>query len=167
MVSVPTEPTPAAGQTRWLASASVSVTVPVVQLDPDLPLPRYAHDGDAGLDLHAREDASIAARGGRALVPTGISIAVPAGHGGFLLPRSGLALKHGVTLANAPGLIDAAYRDEVKVALVNTDPDSDYEVRRGDRIAQLVIQRVEHVMWSIVDTHDGFDRGGGFGHSGR
>lgn len=154
-------------RSRSISSPGVSINVPVVQLDTDIPLPTYAHDGDAGLDLHAREDAVVTAGGGRALVPTGISIAVPPGHGGFVLPRSGLALKHGVTLVNAPGLIDAAYRDEIKVALLNTDPDADYEVHRGDRIAQLVIQRVEHVTWSIVDSHDGFDRGGGFGHSGR
>jgi dUTP pyrophosphatase len=141
--------------------------VPVVQLDADLPLPTYAHVGDAGLDLVAREDALITAGGGRVLVPTGISIAIPPGHGGFVLPRSGLALKYGVTVANAPGLIDAAYRGEVKVVLLNTDPTADYQVHRGDRIAQLVVQRVEEVVWNVVETLDGEDRGGGFGHSGR
>jgi dUTP pyrophosphatase len=141
--------------------------VPVVRLDPDLPLPTYAHPGDAGLDLVAREDALVTAGGGRALVPTGIAIAIPPGHGGFVLPRSGLALKHGVTVLNAPGLIDAAYRGEVKVVLVNTDSTADYQVHRGDRIAQLVVQRVEEVLWQVVDSLDGEDRGGGFGHSGR
>lgn len=141
--------------------------VPVVRLDPDLPLPVYAHQGDAGLDLHAREDAVLVAGGGRALVPTGIAIAVPPGHGGFVLPRSGLALRHGVSIVNAPGLIDAAYRGELKVVLVNSDPVSDYVVHRGDRIAQLVVQRVEEVAWQVVDELDGADRGGGFGHSGR
>ncbi len=146
---------------------SVSLPVPIVQLDIDLPLPEYAHEGDAGLDLYAREGAVLAAGGGRALVPTGISIAIPMGHGGFVLPRSGLALRHGISIVNAPGLIDAAYRGEVKVVLVNTDPEHDYEVHRGDRIAQLVIQQVESVAWQVVDSLDGVDRGGGFGHSGR
>jgi dUTP pyrophosphatase len=141
--------------------------VPIVQLDPDLPLPDYAHDGDAGLDLHAREDAVLAAGGGRALVPTGISIAIPMGHGGFVVPRSGMALRHGISVVNGPGLIDAAYRGEVKVVLVNTDPDADYHVHRGDRIAQLVVQRVETVSWQVVDSLEGIDRGGGFGHTGR
>jgi dUTP pyrophosphatase len=145
----------------------VSLPVPIVQLDPDLPLPAYAHEGDAGLDLYAREDARLAAGGGRALVPTGISIAIPMGHGGFVLPRSGLALKHGLSVVNGPGLIDAAYRGEIKVILVNTDPHEAYDVARGDRVAQLVIQRVEEVHWQVVDTLDGIDRGGGFGHSGR
>lgn len=145
----------------------VSLPVPIVQLDPDLPLPAYAHEGDAGLDLYAREDARLAPGGGRALVPTGISIAIPTGHGGFVLPRSGLALKHGISVVNGPGLIDAAYRGEIKVILVNTDPTEAYDVTRGDRIAQLVIQRVEEVHWQLVDTLDGIDRGGGFGHSGR
>jgi dUTP pyrophosphatase len=143
------------------------LTVPVVRLDPDLPLPRYAHTGDAGLDLQAREGAILDPGGGRALVPTGIAIAIPPGHAAFVLPRSGLALRHGVTVVNAPGLIDAAYRGEVKVVLLNTDPHEAYEVHRGDRIAQLVVQRVEEVAWQIVDALDGEDRGGGFGHSGR
>ncbi len=145
----------------------MSLPVPIVQLDPDLPLPAYAHEGDAGLDLYAREDASLEPGGGRALVPTGISIAIPMGHGGFVLPRSGLALKHGISVVNAPGLIDAAYRGEIKVVLLNTDPSEPYAIHRGDRIAQLVIQRVEQVAWQIVDDLEGIDRGGGFGHSGR
>ena len=139
--------------------------VAVVRLDAELPLPAYAHPGDAGLDLHAREDASVPA-GGRALVPTGIAMAIPPGHGGFVLPRSGLALHHGVTVANAPGLVDAAYRGELKVILLNTGQ-ADYTVHRGDRIAQLVVQRVAEVTWQVVDELDGDDRGGGFGHSGR
>ncbi len=143
------------------------LAVPVVRLDPDLPLPRYAHVGDAGLDLQAREGATLVAGGGRALVPTGISIAIPPGHAAFVLPRSGLALRHGVTVVNSPGLIDAAYRGEVKVVLLNTDPHEAYEVHRGDRIAQLVVQRVEEVEWQVVDALDGEDRGGGFGHTGR
>lgn len=143
------------------------LSVPIVQLDPELPLPSYAHPGDAGLDLRAREGAVVAAGGGRALVPTGIAIAIPVGWAGFVLPRSGLALKHGIGVVNAPGLIDAAYRGEIKVILLNTDPTVDYHVQRGERIAQLVLQRVEEVSWQVVDELDGDDRGGGFGHSGR
>jgi dUTP pyrophosphatase len=143
------------------------VPVPVVRLDPDLPLPAYAHHGDAGLDLRAREDGVVPPAGGRLLMPTGISIALPVGHAGFVLPRSGNALNHGLTVANAPGLIDAAYRGEIKVILLNTDPGEPFTIRRGDRIAQLVVQRVEEVQWSVVDSLEGDDRGGGFGHSGR
>ena len=143
------------------------LSVPIVQLDPELPLPSYAHPGDAGLDLRAREDAVVPAGGGRALVPTGISIAIPAGWAGFVLPRSGLALKHGIGVVNSPGLIDSAYRGEIKVILLNTDPVDDFHVVRGERIAQLVLQRVEAVVWDVVDSLDGDDRGGGFGHSGR
>ena len=145
----------------------IALPKPLVRRDADLPLPAYAHEGDAGLDLYAREGAVLAAGGGRAMVPTGISIAIPPGHGGFVLPRSGLAAKHGISVVNAPGLIDAAYRGEIKVVLINTDPTDDYEIHRGDRIAQLVIQRVETVEWNVVDELDGADRGGGFGHSGR
>ena len=141
--------------------------IPILRLDPDLPLPAYAHSGDAGLDLHARQDAHLPAGGGRALVPTGIAVAIPPGHAGFVLPRSGLALRHGIALVNAPGLIDAAYRGELQVVLLNTDPADDYTVHRGDRIAQLVVQRIDEVAWRVVDTLDGEDRGGGFGHSGR
>lgn len=141
--------------------------VPVVRLDPDLPLPDYAHPGDAGLDLHAREDAKIAAAGGRAMVPTGIAVAIPVGYAGFVVPRSGNALRHGISIVNTPGIIDAAYRGELKVILLNTDPADDYTVHRGDRIAQLIIQKVEEVTWVEVDALDGEDRGGGFGHSGR
>lgn len=141
--------------------------VAIQRLDPDLPLPTIAHRGDAGVDLYAREDARIPGGGGRVLVPTGIAVAIPQGYAGFVLPRSGLALKHGISLVNTPGLIDAGYRGELKCVLINTDPVADYEVKRGDRIAQLVIQRVEEVNWQVVDSLDGFDRGGGFGHSGR
>jgi dUTP pyrophosphatase len=145
----------------------VPLPIDLVQLDPELGLPAYAHVGDAGLDLLAREDATIVAGGGRVLVPTGISIAIPVGWCGLVMPRSGLALKHGLSIVNAPGLIDAAYRGEIKVVLINTDRDHDYHVARGDRIAQLVIQRVETVEWNVVASLDGVDRGGGFGHSGR
>jgi dUTP pyrophosphatase len=145
----------------------MSLRVPVVQLDPELPLPTYAHAGDAGLDLLAREDAVVGAAGGRALVPTGIAVAIPSGHAGFVVPRSGLALRHGISVVNAPGLIDSAYRGEVMVILLNTDPTADYQVHRGDRIAQLVVQRVDEVGWDVVAELGGHDRGGGFGHSGR
>jgi dUTP pyrophosphatase len=143
------------------------VDIPIVRLDPDLPLPAYAHPGDAGLDLRARIDTVVPAAGGRVLVPTGVAIAIPEGHAGWVLPRSGLALEHGIALANAPGLIDAAYRGELKVILLNTDPRHDFVVHRGDRIAQLVIQRFATVQWVEVDTLEGDDRGGGFGHTGR
>jgi dUTP pyrophosphatase len=143
------------------------LSIPLVRLDPDLPLPAAAHEGDAGIDLYASDGAVVSARGGRALIPTGISIAIPMGYGGFVLPRSGLALRHGLSVVNGLGLIDAAYRGEIKVILLNTDPDDDYTIERGDRVAQLVIQRVESVVWDVVDTLDGVDRGGGFGHSGR
>jgi dUTP pyrophosphatase len=146
------------------------IAVPLHQLDPDLPMPSYARSGDAGADLFAREGAHLAAGGGRSLVPTGIVIALPAGYGGFVLPRSGLALRHGVTCLNTPGLIDPGYRGEVAVLLVNTDPLQDYEVQRGDRIAQLVIQSIEHAEFAPVGREllGGSERGeGGFGHSGR
>jgi dUTP pyrophosphatase len=141
--------------------------IPVLRLDADLPLPAYARPGDAGADLVAREGAVLPAGGGRAIVPTGIALAIPEGWAGFVQPRSGLALRHGVTCLNTPGLIDAGYRDELRVLLVNTDPVADYEVRRGDRIAQLVIQRVEHADFAPVDALDESERGtGGFGHTG-
>jgi dUTP pyrophosphatase len=144
--------------------------VPLVRLDPDLPVPSYAHHGDAGADLYAREDAVLGPAGGRALVPTGVAMALPPGYAGFVLPRSGLALRHGVTCLNTPGLIDAGYRDELRVLLVNTDPSRPYEVKRGDRIAQLVIQAIEEAKFSETDTGQlpASTRGlGGFGHTGR
>ncbi len=142
--------------------------VPIVRIDPDLPLPGYARPGDAGADLMAREAAVLRAGGGRALVPTGVAVAIPEGYAGFVLPRSGLALRHGVTLLNTPGLIDAGYRDELRVLLVNLDPDDDYQVRRGDRIAQLVIQRVEAAAFVLAEELTTSARGtGGFGHTGR
>lgn len=146
---------------------SKSVVVDVRRLDPELPLPTTAHRGDAGVDLHAREDAVLPAKGGRVLVPTGLAVAIPVGFMGLVVPRSGLALKHGVTLVNTPGIIDSGYRGELKVVMINTDPSSDYHVRRGDRIAQLVIQELVPVTWREVEELTGEDRGGGFGHSGR
>lgn len=144
--------------------------VPVHQLDPGLPLPSYARPGDAGADVYAREGVKLAAGGGRALVPTGLVVAIPPGHAGFVQPRSGLALRHGVTCLNTPGLIDAGYRGELAVLLVNTDPEAAYEVTRGDRIAQLVIQEVavaEFVPTAGEDLPPSERGGGGFGHSGR
>ena len=140
--------------------------LPVVRLDPDLPLPAYAREGDAGLDLLAREDAVVAPGGGRALVPTGVALAIPEGFAAFVVPRSGLALRHGLTVVNAPGLIDAGYRDEVKVILLNTDAEHEHRVLRGERIAQLVIQRVETALLVEVEVLPGVGRGGGFGHTG-
>ena len=132
------------------------------------PTPTYAHPGDAGADLASAESVVIKAAGGRALVATGMRIAIPEGYAGFVLPRSGLALKHGVTCLNTPGLIDSGYRGEVKVLLVNTDPTEDFKVEIGDRIAQLVIQQVEQAAFESVDELDDHVRGdGGFGSTGR
>jgi len=144
-----------------------SLTVPIRLLDPGLALPAKAHEHDAGLDLHARVDAVLSARGGRMLVPTGIAVAIPVGYMGMVVPRSGLALKHGVSLVNSPGIIDTAYRGELQVIMINHDPEHDYHVQRGDRIAQLIVQAIANVEWSPVVELDDNDRGGGFGHSGR
>jgi dUTP pyrophosphatase len=142
--------------------------LPVLRLDPDLPLPAYARSGDAGVDLVAREDVTLAPAGGRALVPTGIAIALPDGYAGFVQPRSGLAFKHGVTCLNTPGLIDSGYRGELKVCLINHDPIEPFDVKRGERIAQLVIQAVEQVDFVEVEVLDESERGDkGFGSSGR
>ncbi|HTN78817.1 MAG TPA: dUTP diphosphatase [Acidimicrobiales bacterium] len=143
------------------------IEIPLVRLDLDLPLPLYARAGDAGADLCAREGTTLAPAGGRAVVPTGLAVAIPPGHAGFVLPRSGLALAHGVTVLNSPGLIDAGYRDELRVVLVNTDPTTPYEIHRGDRIAQLVIQPVAACSFVVVAELEGENRGGGFGHTGR
>ena len=137
-------------------------------LHPDAVLPKYANEGDAGCDLVAIEDAVLKAGGGRAMVATGVAIAIPQGFGGFVLPRSGLASKHGVTCSNAPGLVDSGYRGELKVAMVNLDPTNDYEVKKGDRIAQLVILAVPSVSFSLVDELPEASRGeDGFGSTGR
>ena len=144
------------------------MNIAIRHLDPELPLPSYARPGDAGADLVASEDVTLAAAGGRALVGTGIAVAIPDGYAGFVQPRSGLALRHGITCLNSPGLIDSGYRDELRVLLVNTDPDEIYQVNRGDRIAQLVIQPVAPAQWEVVDELPPSDRGlGGFGHTGR
>jgi len=144
-----------------------AVDVLVRRLDPDVPLPSYAHPGDAGLDLVTTVDV-VLEPGERALLPTGIAIALPEGYAGFVHPRSGLALKHGLSIVNAPGTVDAAYRGELAVTVINLDPRDAVHLRRGDRIAQLVVQRVEHAVLHEVDTLPGSDRGeGGFGSSGR
>ena len=142
--------------------------VPIVRLDPDLPLPAYSRPGDAGIDLMARTSTVLAAGGGRALVPTGVAVSLPEGCAGFVLPRSGLAIKHGVTCLNTPGLIDSGYRGELKVVLVNTDPSQPFTVERGERIAQLVVMAVEQVRLVEVDSLDPSTRGHqGFGSTGR
>jgi len=139
----------------------------VRKLDADLDLPDAQHLDDAGYDLRAAVNTHIDPAGGRALVPTGIAVAVPPGYAGFVLPRSGLALNHGVTCLNTPGLIDSQYRGELKVLLVNTDPTHPYDVRRGDRIAQLVVQKVEAIEWVAVDELDVTQRDSfGFGSTG-
>jgi len=144
------------------------VRIPVRRIDPSLPLPAAAHQGDAGYDLRARERVMLAPGGGRAAVPTGIAVAIPPGWAGLVLPRSGLALRHGITCLNAPGLIDAGYRDEIRVVLVNHDPAEPFEVAVGDRIAQLVIQEVAAIDWDEVEDLGQTARGqGGFGSTGR
>ncbi|HTU39852.1 MAG TPA: dUTP diphosphatase [Acidimicrobiales bacterium] len=143
--------------------------VPLHQLDAELPVPRYAREGDAGADLLARSDVTLARGGGRAIVPTGVAVAIPVGYAGLVVPRSGLAARHGVTCLNAPGLVDAGYRGELMVVLVNHDPERDYEVSRGDRIAQLVLVRVEQAGFELVPEAGlgTSERGsGGFGHTG-
>lgn len=142
------------------------VDVLIVRLDPDLELPRYEHPGDAGMDLRSRIDVTLAP-GGRALVPTGIAIALPDGYAGFVHPRSGLAVRHGITIVNAPGTVDAGYRGELQVCLLNTDSIEAVVVHRGDRIAQLVVQPVSRVSLHEVVELPGSHRGAdGFGSTG-
>ena len=141
--------------------------IPLRRLDADLAMPAYATEGDAGADLVASEAITLGPGGGRALVPTGAAIAIPAGYAGFVQPRSGLAMRHGVTCLNSPGLIDSGYRGELKVLLVNTDPTESFTIERGNRIAQLVIQRVEHCEFVEVEELPDSARGeGGFGSTG-
>ena len=147
-------------------TASAPIAVLIQQLDDGLPLPAYAHPGDAGADLVTSVDIELAP-GERAMVPTGVAIALPDGYAAFVHPRSGLAARFGVGIVNAPGTIDAGYRGEINVLLVNHDTVIPVRLSRGDRIAQLVVQRVEEVAWQVVDELDGVDRGGGFGHTGR
>jgi dUTP pyrophosphatase len=143
------------------------VVTPVTGAEAQPELPRYAKPGDAGLDLRSRISAVVRAGGHRLQVPTGLSVAIPPGYAGFVLPRSGLALRHGITCMNSPGLIDSGYRGELQVILVNTDPTKDFEIEVGDRIAQLVILAVPTVALVQVDELDDTERGaGGFGHTG-
>jgi dUTP pyrophosphatase len=138
----------------------------IIRLDPEVPLPGYARPGDAGADLAAAEDVDLAP-GERAVVRTGIAIALPEGYAGFLHPRSGLAARHGLTMVNAPGTIDAGYRGEIKVILLNTDVGRPVSLRRGDRVAQLVVQRVENVVFREVAALPESVRGqDGFGSTG-
>ncbi len=149
-----------------MTAQSDRVEVLIRRIDPGLPLPGRAHPGDAGVDLHAARDVELGP-GDRAVVPTGISIALPDGYAAFVHPRSGLAARHGVTLVNAPGTIDAGYRGEIAVTMINTDQRAAVRFRRGDRIAQLVIQRVEHAVFREVSSLPGSARGdGGFGSTG-
>ncbi|MGH8891941.1 MAG: dUTP diphosphatase [Actinomycetes bacterium] len=142
------------------------VDVLVRRLDPDVPLPTYAHPGDAGADLAAAEDVELGP-GERAMVRTGVALALPDGYAAFVHPRSGLAHRFGVGIVNAPGTVDAGYRGEVKVLLVNHDPHETVRLRRGDRIAQLVVQRVERARFHEVDVLPGSARGeGGHGSTG-
>ena len=144
-----------------------SVQVLITRLDPDLPLPRYAKGGDAGADLVSRIDITLAP-GERSLVPTGIAIALPDGYVALVHPRSGLAIKHGVTMVNAPGTVDAGYRGELQIILINHDKSESVSFKRGDRIAQLVIQKVERAEFVEVQDLPGSGRGtGGFGSTGR
>ncbi len=145
---------------------SPRMRLPITRLDRELPLPRYAHDGDAGLDLFSAEDVVLKPFA-RSLIPTGIAVAIPEGYAGFVQPRSGLAIKQGLSLVNTPGLIDSHYRGEIKIIAINLDPDSDISLKRGDKIAQLVIQPVARVQLLEVDELDSTARGeGGFGSTG-
>ena len=147
-------------------TADPSTEVLLLRLDPELPAPAYAHPGDAGADLVSRIDVVIPPQG-RVTVPTGMAIALPDGFAAFVHPRSGLAMRHGLTIVNAPGTVDAGYRGEIAVTLLNTDVEHALELHRGDRIAQLVVQRVERVRFVEAEQLPGSHRGeGGFGSSG-
>jgi dUTP pyrophosphatase len=136
-------------------------------LDEGLEMPRYQHEGDAGLDLPSRVDL-VLEPGARAMIPTGIAVAIPPGYAGFVLPRSGLASRHGIALVNSPGLVDSGYRGEMSIVMINTDKHETFHIKRGDRIAQLVIQKVEEVKLVRVAELDNTSRGeGGFGSTGR
>ncbi|MGN0286771.1 MAG: dUTP diphosphatase [Atopobiaceae bacterium] len=143
-----------------------SIKLPIRRLDPSVQLPSYAYEGDAGLDLRSNEDVDLAPFE-RRLISTGLAIAIPEGYAGFVQPRSGLALREGLSMANTPGLVDSHYRGELKVCAINLDPNNTIHVSRGERIAQLVIQAVPTVKLCEVDQLDQTDRGeGGFGSSG-
>mgnify|MGYP001086390291 FL=1 len=140
--------------------------LPIVRLDPELPLPSYAHEGDAGLDLYAAEDRVLGPLE-RTLIPTGIAVAIPDGHAGFVQPRSGLAVSSGLSFVNTPGLIDSRYRGEIKVVAINLDPARPLQISRGQKIAQLVIQPVVRATVIETDALDRTSRGeGGFGSTG-
>lgn len=140
--------------------------IPIKKLRPEATLPKYAHQGDAGCDLYSCEDVTLTP-GARAKVATGIALAIPDGYAGFVQPRSGLAARHGISIVNSPGLIDSKYRGELCVLLVNLDPREAYGVSKGDKIAQLVIQKVEEVSFDLAEELDDTSRGeGGFGSSG-
>ncbi|MFY9555139.1 MAG: dUTP diphosphatase [Blastocatellia bacterium] len=142
------------------------IEIQIQLLDEDLPMPRYQHEGDAGLDLHSRVDI-VLGPGERAMVPTGIAVAIPSGYAGFVLPRSGLASRHGISLVNSPGLVDSGYRGEMAIVMINTDKREPFHIKRGDRIAQLVIQRVVEATAVQVEELDLTPRGsGGFGSTG-
>jgi len=144
-----------------------SVQVLITRLDPSVPLPKYGKPGDAGADIATRIDFTLQP-GERALIPTGLSIALPNGYAAFVHPRSGLAIKHGVSMVNTPGTVDAAYRGELQIILINHDPREAISFSKGDRIAQLVIQKVEHADFVEVTRLPGSERGsGGFGSTGR
>jgi dUTP pyrophosphatase len=140
--------------------------LPFKRLDPDMPLPERAHPGDAGFDLRSAVDVEVGP-GERAMVPTGLAVAIPEGHAGLVLPRSGLASRHGLTMANAPGLIDAGYRGEIICAVVNLDREHTVKIGRGDRIAQLVVVAVPELVPTVVGELPTSARGrGGFGSTG-
>ena len=144
------------------------LNIPIIRLIDDATIPIYAKSGDAGADLVAAESVVLDPGGGRALIATGVAIAIPKGFAGFVQPRSGLALKHGITCLNTPGLIDSGYRGELKVLLINTDPNETFEINKGERIAQLVIQKVEECNFQEVEELPDSERGEtGFGSSGR
>ena len=158
--------TPAPGRDLVSDQVSEDLAIEVVRLDADLPLPSYAHPGDAGADLLTTVDVTLAP-GERAMVPTGVAIALPVGYVALVHPRSGLAARHGLSIVNAPGTVDAGYRGEIKVMLINHDPGEPIELRRGDRIAQLVVQRVERARFVEVGELPDSSRGsGGYGSTG-
>jgi dUTP pyrophosphatase len=145
---------------------SRAVRLEIKRIDPGLPMPAYAHDGDAGLDLYAAESVTLEPFR-RQLVPTGIAVAIPEGYAGFVQPRSGLAVRHGLSLVNTPGLIDSHYRGEIKVIAINLDPETPIVIQRGDKLAQLVIQPVARAQLAEVAELDETVRGeGGFGSTG-
>lgn len=150
-----------------MKKAIEEITVSIKQLDPGLPLPSYAHPGDAGIDLLASEGITLQPAQ-RALVPTGVAIAIPEGYAGYVQPRSGLALREGLALVNSPGLIDSGYRGEIKVVVINLDPAAPIKIERGDKIAQLVILPVPKVRMEVVHKLPASKRAiGGFGSTGR